>query len=148
MNGSLFGLTPIVFWLGLTIILAVIEIISLGLTTIWFALGGLFAFLGALAGLSIPFQIIIFIVISVFSLLLVRPFSMKYLNNRVTRTNIDALIGKKVKVEKDIDNLAQKGAVALEGTVWNARSENDEQIKAGEIVVICRVEGNKLYVTK
>jgi len=148
MSESLFGLAPMVFWLILTIILAVFEIISLGLTTIWFALGGLFAFFGALAGLSIPTQIILFIVISVVSLLLVRPFSMKYLNNRITKTNIDSLIGRKVKVTKEIDNIAQKGTVALDGTVWNARSVNDEVIAKGETVVIDRVEGNKLFVTK
>ncbi len=148
MSGSFFGLTPMVFWLTLTIILAVFEIISLGLTTIWFALGGLIAFLGALAGLSIPVQIILFIVVSIISLLLVRPFSMKYLNNHITKTNIDSLIGRKVKVTKEIDNIAQKGTVALDGTVWNARSESDEVIAKGDTVVITRVEGNKLFVTK
>ena len=148
MDGSIFGFAPMVFWLALAIILAVFEIISLGLTTIWFALGGLVAFLGALAGFSIPVQIILFIVVSVISLLLVRPFSMKYLNNHITKTNIDSLIGRKVKVTKEIDNIAERGTITLDGTVWNARSETDETIAEGETVSITRVEGNKLYVTK
>ncbi len=149
MVNSIFGFAPVLFWLILAVALAIFEIVTLGLTTIWFALGAFFAFLAALCNASIPFQIVIFIIVSILSLLLVRPLSVKYFNNRITKTNIDALIGKRVQVTKDIDNIKEQGNVALEGAIWNARSVNENEIiSKGEIVVIQRVEGNKLFVTK
>ena len=149
MQTSILGFTPSLFWLAVAVILAVFEIVSLGLTTIWFALGALFAFIAALCSASIPLQIVIFILISVISLILVRPLSVKLLNSKVTRTNIDALIGRKVQVTKDIDNIKEQGHVTLEGATWNARSVDDnDRIQAGETVVIERVEGNKLFVKR
>ncbi len=149
MVTSIFGVAPVVFWLALAIILAIFEVVTLGLSTIWFAMGAFIAFIAALFGLNVPMQIVIFIVVSVLSLLLVRPLSVKYLNNRVTKTNIDALIGKRVRVTKDIDNSKEQGAVTLEGTVWNARAfQDDALISKGEIVEIKKVEGNKLFVIK
>ncbi len=148
MSITIFGISSVIFWMTLAIILAVFEILTLGLSTIWFALGALFAFFAALCGASIPLQIVIFILISVLSLLLVRPLSVKYFNNKITKTNIDALIGRKVQVTKDIDNAKEQGTVTLEGTTWNARSTTDELISKGDTVVIQRVEGNKLFVCK
>ena len=149
MSTSILGITPMLFWLGATIILAIFEIFSMGLTTIWFALGAFFAFLSALLGAALPLQIVIFILISVLSLLLVRPLSLKYLNSRVSKTNIDALIGRQVLVTKDIDNKHEQGTVSMDGTTWNARcTSDDERIAKGEMVFIHRIEGNKVYVSK
>ena len=41
-----------IIWLALMAVLLIIEIMTLGLTTIWFAAGALFAFLTALLGLN------------------------------------------------------------------------------------------------
>ena len=149
MVTSFMGMSPVVFWLVLAIILAVFEILTQGLSTIWFAFGAFFAFLCAIGGMNVPLQIVVFILVSVVSLVLVRPWSLKYLNSRIEKTNIDALIGKKVQVTKDIDNSKEQGAVSLEGTVWNARSlSGDEVIHKGDFVLIQRIEGNKLFVIK
>jgi membrane protein implicated in regulation of membrane protease activity len=149
MYNSLFNLNPQTFWLLATIVLAVIEIITLGLSTIWFALGAFAAFILAICGASVPLQIVVFILVSIASLLLVRPLSMKYLNSKISKTNIDAVVGRKVKVTAAIDNTSETGTVQMDGTTWNARSVNDgENIAVGETVVIQRVEGNKLFVNK
>lgn len=149
MINSIMGMTPVVFWLVVTIVLAVFEIITLGLSTIWFAFGALFACFGAMLGVGIIPQIVIFVLVSVLSLLLVRPLSVKYFNNRVSRTNIDALVGRKVIVSGNVDNLKGTGLAAVDGTTWNVRTDNDnEKILDGETVVIKRVDGNKLIVEK
>ncbi|WP_408071043.1 NfeD family protein [Butyrivibrio sp. JL13D10] len=149
MYNEILGLSPMVFWLILTVILAVSEILTLGLTTIWFALGALAAFLSCLMGASVPLQIVIFIIVSVIALLLVRPISLKLLGGKIVKTNIDALIGRKVNVSKEIDNIKETGNVILDGTTWNARSfEDDVVISSGETVVIEKVEGNKLIVKR
>ena len=64
------------------------------------------------------------------------------------KTNIDALVGRKVTVSKNIDNIKETGAVVLDGTTWNARSADDIAITSGETVIIERVEGNKLIVKR
>ena len=54
-----------IIWLALMAVLLIIEIMTLGLTTIWFAAGALFAFLTALLGLNQGIQIGVFVVVSV-----------------------------------------------------------------------------------
>ena len=51
-----------IIWLALMAVLLIIEIMTLGLTTIWFAAGALFAFLTALLGLNQGIQIGVFVV--------------------------------------------------------------------------------------
>ncbi len=149
MYDTILGFTSMSFWLVLTVVLAVFEIMTLGLSTIWFAIGALCAFIASLLGASIPMQIVIFIVVSVVALLLVRPLSVKYFNNKVTPTNIDAVIGRKVKVTKVIDNNNETGTVTMDGTTWNARNgADDDIIEEGTTVTVLSVEGNKLFVTK
>ena len=149
MYNNLLGMSPMIFWLILTVILAVSEILTLGLTTIWFALGALAAFLACILGASLPLQIVVFIIFSVIALLLVRPVSLKLLKGKIVKTNIDALIGRKVNVSKEIDNIKETGNVVLDGTTWNARNVVDEEtIATGETVTIEKVEGNKLIVKK
>jgi membrane protein implicated in regulation of membrane protease activity len=149
MYDTILGFTSMSFWLVLTVVLAVFEIMTLGLSTIWFAIGALCAFVASLLGASIPMQIVIFIVVSVVALLLVRPLSVKYFNNRVTPTNIDAVIGRKVKVTKVIDNDNETGTVTMDGSTWNARNAADDGIiEEGSTVTVQSVEGNKLFVTK
>ena len=53
-----------IIWLALMAVLLIIEIMTLGLTTIWFAAGALFAFLTALLGLNQGIQIGVFVVVS------------------------------------------------------------------------------------
>ena len=149
MYSDVLGVSPMMFWLILTVILAVSELLTLGLTTIWFALGALAAFLACVMGASLPLQIVVFIIVSVIALLLVRPLSLKLLSGKIVKTNIDALIGRKVNVSKEIDNIKETGNVVLDGTTWNARSlEDGDVITSGETVVIEKVEGNKLIVKR
>lgn len=149
MYNTLFGVSPMMFWLILAVIMSVFEILTQGLSTIWFAIGAVAAFVVAVAGGNVPLQIVVFILVSIIMLLLVRPVSVKLLKGKIVKTNIDALVGRKVKVSKDIDNIKETGAVVLDGTTWNARSlEDDEAISSGNTVIIEKVEGNKLIVKR
>lgn len=135
------------YWLAAMLILLVIEIITLGLTTIWFAGGCLGAFVAAAAGADISIQIIVFFVISLVLLFATRPIAVKYLNKGRTKTNADSLIGRKAVVTKTIDNLKAQGEAEINGQVWTARSvDEDVKIEEGRIVEICRISGVKLIV--
>lgn len=138
-----------VFWLILTVILAVIELATLGLITIWFAIGAAVAMLAALLGGNIWVQIICFIVVSTVILITVRPIASKNFNSKIKRTNIDAVIGRKLIAKTDIDNVKGTGKVDMDGSTWLAASSIDDvTIFAGEAVRVVRVQGAKLIVER
>ena len=136
-------------WLGLMIILGVIELLTLGLTSIWFAAGALVAFIVAMIGLRFSIQLIVFVVVSLVLLFFTRPLAQKYLNSGTTKTNAEALIGRTVRVTGDVSNLKDEGQVTVNGLEWTARSADDTQVfKKGDLVKVVRIEGVKLIVEK
>lgn len=138
-----------IIWLVAAIVLAVIELSTMGLITIWFAIGAVVAMLAALIGATLWVQLFLFILVSMVVLVAVRPLAEKYLNKNVKKTNIDAVIGKKLVAKTDIDNLKGSGKVDYEGSTWIAATESDEEkISAGEEVVVVKVQGAKLIVKK
>ena len=135
-----------IVWLGIFLVLLVLEIISLGLTTIWFAGGALAAFAAALLGANIIIQAVLFLVISLVLLFVTLPIAVKYFNNNLAKTNVENVIGKTAKVSRQIDNVNSLGEAVLEGETWMARSENNEIIAEGTLVTVVAVEGVKLIV--
>ena len=137
----------VMFWAAAAVIFLVIEAISAGITSIWFALGALCALVAAvLAPQLIWLQAVWFAAISVLTLLLTRPLVRKYINSRTQATNADRVIGMRGMVREDIDNLTGLGAVYVDGKVWTARSAGGETISAGLPVLVRRIEGVKLIV--
>ncbi|MCI8668972.1 MAG: NfeD family protein [Lachnospiraceae bacterium] len=135
-----------IVWLGIFLILLVLEIISLGLTTIWFAGGALAAFAATLLGANVIIQAVLFLAVSLVLLFVTRPIAVKYFNKNLTRTNVENVIGKTAKVSSRIDNVNSLGEAVLEGETWMARSENNEIIAEGTLVTVVAVEGVKLIV--
>lgn len=134
-------------WLILFIILIVIEIFTMGLTTIWFAGGALAALLMAFIGLSLPVQVGVFIVVSVILLVVTRPIAVKYFNKERLKTNADSLIGQQALVLQDVDTLHAAGLVEVNGQEWSARTEEpDGFIPKDRIVSIEGIRGVKLIV--
>ena len=135
-----------VFWLFIVVVMAVIEIITLGLTTIWFAGGALVAFVASLLGANLAVQVALFVVVSVGLLALTRPLAVKFLNKGRESTNAESLIGTKAVVKQEIDNLNARGQVSVNGQEWTARSLEDKVIKEGKTVEIAEISGVKLMV--
>ena len=134
-------------WLLLAAIFIVIEIITLGLTTIWFAGGAFIAALAGLAGVNLMIQIALFLVVSIVLLILTRPIAVKYLDSKTEKTNAEALIGQRAVVLQQIDNLKGNGQVKVNGLEWTARAKEDGMIiPEGDIVTILEIQGVKLIV--
>ena len=91
-----------IFWLVLVAIMLVIEIFTLGLTTIWFSLGGVAAAIAA--GLNSPLwlQIVLFAGVSVVVMVLVRPFAVKVLDKNRVKTILMNCRGRKQKLSKQL----------------------------------------------
>ena len=138
-----------ILWLVLFIVFLIIEIITMGLTTVWFAGGALVGCVLAYAGCSLPVQIIVFLVVSTALLILTRPIAMKYFNQEREKTNVESLLGQKAIVLERIDTLHGTGRAEVNGLEWAAKvDEPDVIIEPGEVVVIEGIQGVKLIVKK
>lgn len=136
-----------IYWLGLLVLLIVIEIGTMGLTTIWFAGGSVAGFIASILGGNVAVQVILFFVVSVLLLVFTRPFAARYINQNKVRTNVDGLIGKRAVVTQRIDNLAASGEAYLEGKTWMARTEDDNvTISEERTVIVLKISGVKLIV--
>ena len=96
--GMIDATTMMLIWLALVIVLIVIEIFTVGLTTIWFAGGALAAIVINLLGLGMVWQIIVFLVVSGVLLFFTRPWALKYINSNRVKTNYEGVIGKVIRI--------------------------------------------------
>jgi membrane protein implicated in regulation of membrane protease activity len=134
-------------WIGAAVLFAIIEAATLGLATIWFALGALLGMVCALLKLPFSVQMIVFLLASIVLLYFTRPIAQKALKIGNTRTNADSLIGKTGFVQKSIRQY-ELGQVKVEGQVWSARSVDRQDIEEGNEVEVTAIEGVKLLVKK
>ncbi len=140
---------PQIFWLIIFVLMVVIELITLGLLTVWFAAGSLVALLMGLAGTGFPAQIIVFFIVSVALIILVRPWARKHFNHSRTRTNAQSLIGETGVVMEDIDNIHSVGRVTVRGQEWAAvNMAGNDILPEGTSVVVREIRGVKLIVEK
>ena len=137
-----------IYWLILFIVLLVIEIITLGLTTIWFAGGALTAFVLSMLEVPPTVQWAVFCAVSLILLFATRPWAVRYFNSqKKEKTNVDSLIGRTAVVTSEIRNLEGKGEVFVNGLTWTARAGEDSLvIKEDTRVTITAVQGVKLIV--
>ena len=145
-KGASDGMTLKVAWLALLILFSIGEAITVGLTSVWFAVGALGALLCALVGGNIWLQIGVFLALSGLALALVRPLAKKFLTPGYSATNADRVIGQEAVVTQTIDNLKGQGQVNIAGQTWTARSQDDAVIPEGTLVRVLRIEGVKVFV--
>lgn len=138
----------ILCWLLLAAIFIIIEIVTLGLTTIWFAGGAFVAAIAGAFGANLAIQILCFVVVSVLLLVLTRPLAIKHLDSKTEKTNAEALVGQNAVVITKIDNLNGTGQAKINGMEWTARATDDSIINKGETVKIIEIQGVKLIVEK
>jgi membrane protein implicated in regulation of membrane protease activity len=135
-------------WLGIFVVCFIIEISTFQLLTVWFCVGAL---VSMILSLFIPLdyfwvEIIVFFVVSLICLALVRPLARKALQRRVSKSNIDEIVGKSGRVTEDITSL-DPGEVKVEGVLWTGEVKEGE-LKKGETVEVVAISGNKLIVKK
>lgn len=138
----------VVIWLAIAATMIIVEIATLGLTSIWFAGGALVSAVVSCFNDNWLIQLIVFAIVSLVLLLFTKPIAQKRLMKEPEKTNVEGLIGEKAYVTEEINNIKSKGAVKLKGLEWSARSENDEIIEADTEVVVKAISGVKLIVGK
>lgn len=134
-------------WLMLLIVCLVIEANTVTLVCLWFAAGALASMIASLLGAQVWLQGLLFFAVSVSLLLLLRPAFRKFIKPKLTKTNVDAVIGKQGIVTERIDNIAAAGQVKVGAMYWSARATENIPIEVGTQVIVDRIEGVKTFVT-
>lgn len=136
-------------WLVLLIILLIVEIITVGLTSIWAAGGALAALILNILEFPIVVQVIVFFVVTFLLLFFTRPFAVKCINSRREKTNCEGIIGKTIRIAETVDNMSQTGMAVVNGQEWTVRAQEDEEIlEAGTIAKVVNISGVKLIVRR
>ena len=136
-----------VFWLVVLVVLVVIELLTMGLTTVWFAGGALIATIAALFHAPLALQMILFLLVSALLLFFTRPLAVKYFNKDRVRTNAESLVGRQAIVISEIDNLQGIGQVNVGGMEWSARTRVDGvKLPVGTVATVLAINGVKLVV--
>ena len=137
-----------IYWIIVLAILIFIEILTLGITTIWFAGGAVAAFILSLYYDNLILEIIVFLAVSLALLYFTRPVVMKQLNSTRTSTEYEGVIGKIAVVIIEVDNMNGVGQVNVDGQEWSARSLDGSILKKDTTVRIQGITGTKVIVTE
>lgn len=134
-------------WLIIIISLIIIELITAGLVSIWFAFGALASFIVSYFTNNLFVQIPIFIAVSIISLVITRPLAKKYLIKEEVKTNVNKLIGENAIVIEKLSK-TQMGKVKVDGQIWSAINSEKGVINIDSEVEVLSIEGVKLVVRK
>ena len=128
-------------WLAVAAVMAVVEVVSFGLITMWFVIGA------NLLGADLLVQIVVFLVVSVVCLVALRPVFVKYRDRG--KQEEPTHVGQTAVVVEDVDNEGLTGRVETDNRMtWAARSADGSFIPQGAVVRIVGQESVKLIVER
>ena len=81
-----------IFWIVVLVAALVAEAVTMGLVSIWFAVGALAALLVEKLHGGVYFQMIVCLVVSLVVMYFTRPIAIKYFNKDRQKTNANSLI--------------------------------------------------------
>ena len=145
LKGGNSDMIPLI-WVGVMVIFGVLEAITVGLTSIWFVVGGIGGLVVSMLNGPIWLQLVVFFLVSIGCMVAARPLVVKYINQNTVATNADRVLGGVARVTETIDNAVPVGAVYVDGKTWSARSETGDPIALGAMVRVKRMEGVRLFV--
>lgn len=137
----------LIVWFVAMVVFLIVESQSVTMVSLWFAAGALAALIAALFGAELWLQVVLFFAVSIVLLASLRPLARKYFTPKITKTNVDSIIGSQGLVTASIDNIAAQGQVKLGAMEWTARSTSGEPICEGTLVKVDKIEGVKAFVS-
>ena len=134
-----------IFWLILVIVLAIIELATVNLLTIWFCISGLVALFLSFYIDNVAIVSTIFAVLGIFLLFTTRPILKEYLPTQKKVKKVEKLIGRIGIVTKDI-RPDMEGEVKVSNRKYIAIS--DKKISKNTEIEVIKTDGLKLVVAK
>lgn len=130
-------------WLIIFIFLIFVEIATVNLVSIWFAIGAIASCILSIYVDNLIIQLGCFVITSTICLILTKSIISKIKNHKITPTNLDRVIGDIGIVTEDLDEF-NNGEVKVDGKTWTATSK--ETLTVGTKVKIVSINGVKLNV--
>ena len=137
-----------IYWLIAAVVLAVVEVATTSLVSIWFVFGALVSMIFAYFGLPFYAQIIAFILVSGIIMFFVRPFAKKIAYQKTTPTNADRIVGSEGVVVEEINDLSNIGQVKVMGQIWSAKTIDGTKLAKDTVVKVVSIEGVKVIVAE
>ena len=135
-----------VTWVGIAVVLAIVELMSLDLVLLMFALGALGAAVASGLGAPVWVALLVFAAVSTALLFLVRPPLVERLHAGPTlQTGHQNLVGRDAIVIEPVDS--RSGRVKLASEIWSARTDGAESFDTGAEVNVIRIDGATAVVT-
>ena len=134
-----------IIWLIGVIAFIILEAVTYQMVSVWFVIGAIGGLITSLTGVGFWVQMTVFLALSLVLLICFRPIAVKKLKTDF-KTNADAVIGKKVTITKETDNINGIGEGRLDGMVWTVRSESGKTLAVGDVAEVKKIEGVKLIV--
>lgn len=145
LTSSVLGISYTWLWLWIAVAFGIIEALTLGIVSIWFALGAIVAMLFAFVVDSFFIQLVVFSCASLILVATTRKVAVEKLKIGQYKTNIDELIGKECVVIKPI-SAYEAGEVKVEGKIWRAISESKQSYAGQDVAIVLRIEGVTIIV--
>ena len=136
----------LILWIAAAVVFGLIEAATAQILTLWFCIGSIGAIIAYTLGASLTVQIIVFVAVSLLTLVIARPYLRRFTKTKVQPTNLDMCIGQQALVTERISNLDGTGQAKIRGTIWTARSSDGSVIEPGALVKVLSIEGVKLIV--
>lgn len=135
-------------WLLVCIAMLVIEVVTVGnLISVWFCIGAIASFAVSYVTSDLTIQVVVFVIVSLGSMILIRPLASKFLRGNTMPTNADTLIGRVLVLTEAIDE-DKWGLIKVNGSSWSATTVDQTELPVGSRVEVVAIEGVKLIVRK
>ena len=133
------------FWVIIILALAIIEVVTINLVTIWYVASAIVALIVSFFIDNFTVQFSIFVILGTIFLITTKKTLDKLIKEKHAKTNLDRIVGMTGIVTEDISkNIV--GAVKVDGKIWSATSY--KKIKKGEVVRVLEINSTKLKVEK
>lgn len=136
------------FWGAAIAVFAVVEALTAGLVSIWFAVGAIAGLIAAFCGGGVWLQGLLFIAVSALSFIFVRSRAVKSIKGSREKTDLDRIVGREVVITEEVDNKKHSGRASINDVEWKVKSSDGEVIGQGETAVVEKIEGVRLVVKK
>lgn len=135
-------------WVGIFVVLVIIEAATQGLTTVWGAVSALIMVFVSQTGMSIGWQILLFLAITLGLVLTTRPVFVKKLKIGRNKTNVDTMIGDEIIITKAVSRFEKGEGRSRNGVIWSVTSTDGTDIEEGTVCTVQSVEGNTLTIER
>ena len=138
-------MAEVIIWILIAVFLIVIDLITSSFIFMWFSVGAIVAIILSLLGISVIWQVMVFLIIGIAMVSIGYPWAKKKFRGDINHvlTMEQTYIGKVMIANED---MGETSKIKVSGIYWTAYNKG-KVIKKGQEYTITGIEGNKLIVS-